>query len=101
MENCHSKPSYGAHTHTYSVTSHSRPASPMRIEAIADDHFIFQRCEHDNYYDVVVLHRDAFDVAPRPKQWFHAEGYEERFDNRFCSTGESDEDEDEDEEGGP
>ena len=74
---------------------------PMRIEAIADDHFIFQRCEHDNYYDVVVLHRDAFDVAPRPKQWFHAEGYEERFDNRFCSTGESDEDEDEDEEGGP
>ena len=64
---------------------------PMRIEAIADDHFIFQRCEHDNYYDVVVLHRDAFDVAPWPKQGFHAEGYEELFDNRFCSTGESDE----------
>ena len=64
---------------------------PMRIEAIADDHFIFQRSERDNFYDVVVLHRDAFDVAPWPEQGFHAEGYEEEFDNRFCSTGESDE----------
>ena len=69
---------------------------PMRIEAIANDHFIFQRCEHGNYYDVVVLHRDAFDVAPWPKQGFHAEGYEEEFDNRFCderfaTTSESDE----------
>ena len=39
----------------------------MRAEAVAGDHFVFQqrkRSAHfETSYDVVVLHRDAFEVA--------------------------------------
>ena len=66
----------------------------MRIEAIAGDHFIFQKCEHDNYFDVVVLHRDAFEVAPWPNHGFNADGYEEQYEHRYsgCDGDASDDD---------
>lgn len=74
-------------------------ATPMRIEAVVDNHFIFQRCvmHSTNYqHEVVTIHRDAFDVAPWPKQGLHADILEEFFDNRFRDDA-CDENEDEDE----
>ena len=59
------------------------PVRPMRIEAVAGEHYIFQH--NDNEYDpnyehkVRVLHRDAFDVRPLPdRDWF-----ENFFEQRF------------------
>ncbi len=46
---------------------------PMRIEAVAGDHFVFQAPREECFttYTVEVLHRDAFEVEP-----FHCAGHE-------------------------
>ena len=70
-------------------------ARPMRIEAIADDHFIFQKIKHGNLYEVVVVHRDAFDVAPWPTGFNTGDGHEKLFKKRFSTRDEDDDDEEE------
>ena len=69
----------------------------MRIEALAGDHFVFQQELIIGDYEVVVLHRDAFDVAMWPEHGFIKPGYEEgfagRFDNRFREDDDDDDDE--------
>ena len=69
---------------------------PMRIEAVAGDHFVFQAEAGNGFvYDhkVVVLHRDAFDVAPWPETGFLANGYEKAFEYRFRTTAHDEESE--------
>lgn len=59
--------------------------SPMRIEAVAGDHFVFQdnHGAGDNWtFKVVVVHRDAFDVDTWPENC-NAAGCEFLFDKRF------------------
>ena len=62
---------------------------PMRIEALAGDHFVFQHnLMGSNYrHEVVVLHRDAFTVKPWPTQDWRKDGCEQLFDFRFREDG--------------
>ena len=82
---------------------------PMRIEAVAGDHYVFQKCaeETGGIYDhaVVVLHRDTFTVEPlRPYSQkgtpaYFADVCEEIFARRFRGCGsDSDDDDDDDDE---
>lgn len=54
------------------------PKCPMRIEAVAGEHYIFQY--NDIGYEVRVLHHDAFDVWPLP----YRGSYEKNFEKRWC-----------------
>ena len=58
------------------------PVRPMRIEAVAGEHYIFQY--NDINYEVRVLHRDAFDVRPLT----YRGSYEEDFEKRWCPCAE-------------
>ena len=72
----------------------------MRIEALAGDHFVFQHSVRDSNYphEVVVLHRDAFEVEAWPKRGLCADVLEKLFEFRFRTDDDADdEDEDEDE----
>jgi len=72
-----------------------RVVRPMRIEAVAGDHYVFQRNAGDGNYrhEVVVLHRESFDVAPWPASGWNADAFEEMFEYRFRSGDSEDEDE--------
>ena len=74
--------------HGKTVRDDGRPERRvMRIEAIAGDHFIFQEnyVKYYNKWEVVVLHRDAFDVASWYPGWGpRAQGNnEQKFKDRF------------------
>lgn len=64
---------------------------PMRIEALAGEHYVFQReREHqfrsETTYEVVVLHQDAFDVgtwADDPRPHWNLKGLEWDFAQQF------------------
>ena len=74
--------------HGKTVRDDGRPERRvMRIETIAGDHFIFQEnyVKYYNKWEVVVLHRDAFDVASWYPGWGpRAQGNNEhKFKDRF------------------
>lgn len=76
--------------HGQTVRDDGRPERRiMRIETTAGDYFIFQEnyVGYHNNWEVVALHRDAFDVASWYPGWGpRAQGWrEEKFKDRFVN----------------